>query len=969
MIIEIVKLFKKISAVIFFLTCFSSLFGQHNSFYYPFIKNFKRSEFRAGMQTWMISQAPNELMYFANDFGIMEFDGYKWNLYGIEKRTLYRSVYAAKDGRIYVGFVNDFGYLSVDSIGQMRFYSLKDLLPDSIKDVEDVWRIHKTNDGIIFQTYKYLIAIKDNKAKVYDAPSLFHFSFSINMKLYVVDHMNGLLEFSNGEFIPQKGTKILADKEVCAVLPTGGNLLIATLDHGVFSYNWEELKPWDNLSSEFLRENQIYCATRIDNERVAFGTIQNGVMICTNEGIPIYSINQSNGLQNNTILCMKIDRNGNLWMGTNNGIDLVYLNLPLNQLNQFPGIGAGYSAIIHNEFLYLGTNQGVFYKKRSQKNQSVQDLTGFKIIEATKGQVWSLKVIEGELFCGHNKGAFIIEGEKAKLICETNGVWAFLKTTDQSDKIIAGTYTGLILFEKKNGNWVYSKRIKGFSESSRVMVVDKDESIWMSHGFKGAFHIKLNEKMDSVSHVELYNSKKGFKTDYGINVAKLQKQVVFFSLNGAYVYNKEKDKMEPSEYYNNFFKTLKVNNVIEDSFDNIWYFSDNSFGVKQRKSDGTYKNISLPFKMLQGKFIDGFHFVYPIDKKNILIGYENGFIHYDPYFVKDYSRPFNVYIRQIKATNSNLDLFQGHLFTDNQLRKEIQYKDNRLHFFYSAINFENPDELEFSTCLIGYDKKWSSWEKRFDREFTNLKEGSYSFRVKARNIYNVESATLEYKFLILPPWYQTSTAYVFYIIIVLILAAVITIIVQRRISMLKIKEKEKERKKHIERERELQKEALIAEKEIIRLRNDRLRSEIRNKDKELANSTMQTIQKNKFLIGLKKDLRKSLSEEKNESIKANIKRLIRKIDSEIANEKNWEVFETYFGNVHEEFLNRIKKQYPQISPAELKLCAFLRMNISSKEIASLLNISVRGVEASRYRLRKALNLEREVNLTDFILSI
>ena len=175
------------------------------------------------------------------------------------------------------------------------------------------------------------------------------------------------------------------------------------------------------------------------------------------------------------------------------------------------------------------------------------------------------------------------------------------------------------------------------------------------------------------------------------------------------------------------------------------------------------------------------------------------------------------------------------------------------------------------------------------------------------------------------------------------------------------------KKKFQEREKQLQTETLEAEKEVIRLRNEKLREAMLQKDKELANNTMQMIQKSKTLTYLKRDLQKLAKESKDEMLITKIRIMIKKINRDIDTDKQWEVFESHFESVHEEFLKRLKQQYPDLSPRELKLCAYLRLNISSKEIASLMNISVRGVEISRYRLRKKLKLEHDQNLTDFIM--
>ncbi len=260
------------------------------------------------------------------------------------------------------------------------------------------------------------------------------------------------------------------------------------------------------------------------------------------------------------------------------------------------------------------------------------------------------------------------------------------------------------------------------------------------------------------------------------------------------------------------------------------------------------------------------------------------------------------------------------------------------------------------------------WETRNNREFTNLSEGDYTFYVKARNIYGVESDPAIFTFTITPPWARSIGAYIVYIIIGLVIIGFIVLLIRKKIERSNLKEKELQQEKFREREEKLQRETLEAEKEIIRLRNEKLSEQMIMKDKELANSTLDMIQKNKLLTKIKNDLKKISSATIDEESKNNIHILSKRINKELDTEKQWEIFETHFENVHEAFLIRLKEQYPELSPRELKLCAYLRLNISSKEIAILMNISTRGVEISRYRLRKKLDLNRNENLTDFILT-
>ena len=251
----------------------------------------------------------------------------------------------------------------------------------------------------------------------------------------------------------------------------------------------------------------------------------------------------------------------------------------------------------------------------------------------------------------------------------------------------------------------------------------------------------------------------------------------------------------------------------------------------------------------------------------------------------------------------------------------------------------------------------------------NLPDGDYTFRVKTKNKYDVESSPEPFNFTILPPWYKSIPAIMMYMALIIMLTWFLVGLFLRKIEKSRLKEKELQKKRYLEKEEKLRNDAIVAEKEIIRLRNERLRADMIHKDKELANTAINLVQKNKQLNKIKNDLLKIQADLKEDLVKGRINMIIRKIDKETSNDESWSLFETNFEQVHEDFLKRIKELHPDISPKELKLSAYLRMNISSKEIATLMNITTRGVEISRYRLRRKFKLNRDQNLTDYILSI
>ena len=148
---------------------------------------------------------------------------------------------------------------------------------------------------------------------------------------------------------------------------------------------------------------------------------------------------------------------------------------------------------------------------------------------------------------------------------------------------------------------------------------------------------------------------------------------------------------------------------------------------------------------------------------------------------------------------------------------------------------------------------------------------------------------------------------------------------------------------------------------IIKLNNDKLRLDIENKNRELATSTMSIIKKNEFLNAIKTEL---VSGGKN-----NLDKVVKIIDKNLNNTDDWKLFQEAFNNADKKFLKKIKNNHPELTPNDLRLCAYLRLNLSSKEIAPLLNISPRSVEVKRYRLRKKMNLEHDANLTSYILEL
>jgi len=307
----------------------SSAYPQVKNIGTPFIRNYDRNTYMAGLQTWMISDAPSGFMYFANNDGMIEFDGIRWRLYPLPGESVVRCVMATPDGRIYAGGFNQVGYFHPDEKGKLIFHSLNELVPTQQRDFGEVWKIYSLPQGIVFQSFDQLMIYRDEKITVIRAPDLFHFSFMVNGELYINDEVQGLHRLAADRLMKVPGTERLRGQQIWSMLPKGDRILVATTADGILEFDGLNLRPWRTPAGNFLAKNQVYCGMALSETSYAFGSIQDGLVICDSSGTIIQHLDMDKGLQNNTVLSMQTDQYDNLWLGLDNGIDYVEINSPL----------------------------------------------------------------------------------------------------------------------------------------------------------------------------------------------------------------------------------------------------------------------------------------------------------------------------------------------------------------------------------------------------------------------------------------------------------------------------------------------------------------------------------------------------------------------------------------------------------------------------------------------------------------
>jgi DNA-binding CsgD family transcriptional regulator/ligand-binding sensor domain-containing protein len=943
--------------------------AENQSFGIPEIQYFNRSSYKGGTQNWCISQSANGLLYVANNVGIMEYDGSSWRVLPKISQSITRAVLADGD-KIYVAAFDEFGYYQQNGGADFKYVSLNKKY--NIEEAGDFWAIFKFNDIIVFQSEKALCVYRPQKGvEVIKARSRIPNAFLVNGMLLVHDELDGLMEFRQDRLFKIPGGEKFAGVRIGAILPMPNDeLVIGTMTDGLYLYGNNGITKWNVPANDFLTRSNVFCGTKNGDELV-FGTIQSGVVVTDPKGQIKSIITKDRGLWNNTVLGLFVDSDKHIWAGLDNGIAKIAYNTSVSFLNGYFDLGTGYCATRKMGNVYLGTNQGLYIISEPQFYSPEKDRNSFKRITGSNGQVWSLFAANGSLLCGHNNGVYKITGDKANLITPPSvvGAWCFREVPNRPDLIMVGTYNGMALLKHVAGEWKFECKIDKFNESTRFMEWDTDGGLWISHGVKGLFKVYFDPSYNSIKEIKRALEFKGLDDDKNMTLTSINGKVLFVSTHGLMQFEASKGTFSINKLNDYFTKDNSPipSTIVPDEHGNIWFFSSIGSGVLRIQEDGSYRKVTNPFASFNNKLVNGFESIFSWDEKNALFGAEDGFAHYSVTDKTNFETPFSVHIRGFSGAAQHDSIYY---INKNDISAQhpipvYPFANNAFDVSYSATWYGSGN-IVYSTYLEGFDSKWGEWDILEKRQFTRLPEGKYVFWVKARNIHGVESDPIGFKFEILPPWYRSVWAKIAYILLVLGLLALLALITRRIIEKSRRREMLNQQEAFKQKEEQLMHEALVNEKEMIRLRNETLNNEMLHKEKELANSAMHMIKKNEFLIKIKEDLLKALSNRDLDLVGKRIGQMVRRIDNDIDNDSHWEVFETHLGQVHEEFLKKLQQQHPDLLSRELKLCAYLRMGMSSKEIASLMNISARAVENNRSKLRKKLGIDPSDNLQEYV---
>ncbi|MDD5891279.1 MAG: sigma-70 region 4 domain-containing protein [Bacteroidales bacterium] len=682
-----------------------------------------------------------------------------------------------------------------------------------------------------------------------------------------------------------------------------GELILILEREGLYKlYPDGSTEELDKDSNRILSEAKINGCTRFGADKMIISSTKSGFFIIDSTGKIIQTENDLTKEQ--TALCANSDANGNIWIGLDSGTAFIETFSPDRYLYN-SHLGQVHSVCkLKNGSLLIGSNKGLFIY--DGKVLTPGNLTG---------SVWNIQEIAGKTYISHDRGLFVY-GDDGSLIKIYTTTGAFgISNTGRRDTYILASYAGLELMKTgKDGILEHYTRIKGYKGYTRKFAVDTKDRIWVGVSGDGFVRLTLSEDMTEVIET------KNFSLDCGVSSHAFPFSAwgKLYLCCGNKAYSIVQDSLQAQPNLNNLLSTCNSDiKAICEHENAIWYICDHGISYIDNASGFPKTYCSCMEGIINERISPGFSFI----DNCIAVGYRNGIA----FSEGGTRRKLPIRIRHITANGAT----SSQAYDIREKRIKVPNDMNTIRIYLEGV----PQDGQIIYRLIPGQKGWTQERADDYLQLTSLQAGRHLVEIR---IPGQTEAPLELSVTVGVPWYISLPMLLVYI---LIIASIVFAV--RRYYILR----EKQRISTIEK--------------------TNLLTDLRNKEKELASTTLLSSQQNALLNELKSDASAIGSSPTIAEAKSISLRLIRKIDNVLDDESTWNQSKDYFNTIYDGLIDRLLEKYPNLTKTDLKLCVYMKLNLSTKEIAELMSISPRSVEMARYRLRKKLKLDPK----DSIISI
>ena len=890
----------------------------------PFVENYNKSDYQGDNQIWNVVQGKDNAMYFANNHYLLRYDGVLWEKYSLPNKTIIRSILIEGD-KIYSGSYKEFGYWYRKE-GKMHYVSItKNLRLFDEKDNEEIWKIFRFKDSLYFQSFNDVFIYDGKHIKKIRFPFLISYCFVVDDNVYVASVAKGIFKMDGSRIANPKGWDVLKKTVVHAIEKYQNKTYVFTQKKGIFILENGSLKSWDNPLNETFKAATINIAKFIRNNKLVVGTGNRGVFIYDFNSNTYKNIDRNNVLMNNSVLSIGFDKENDLWLGLDNGIAHVEVNSPISFFYDNSGIlGSVYSVATTNKGYLIASNHGIyeFYAGK------------FNMLPNTQGQAWNITKIDNKYIIGHNDGTFSYDNGSLVKINNISGGWNLSKSSI-NNTYFQSTYSGVILYDNPS-DFAQRKIIKGLSKPIKYVAQNKKNEIWAADNYRGLYRVLYDDDYKT-RKVENVTQQSKIKNDFGVKIFEFRSEILFLINNVWYTYNSLAGKLEENQLFNSNFKN--ITDVVSIDEDHFMVLQNGILYHIYANGNKFLWNI-IQEKYYKGKLINDNLRIFKT-QNHYLLNLDDGFISL-----------------QLKYENKQNSDIKVEAFNDGNLVPND-----------AEIRFNTELKINVISGIYGASKPNLFYKLNNSKDFISVKDGlivlnNLSSGYHSIAIFNHNGASYEkvanFDFKVAEPWYFSIWMILLYF---LVIAGVLFFYYKwnkfRYMQKLKLQAEE------LKHQREILEMELKAENELNVQEYEKhiLELELQTKSSEVAGKSLSIAKQSEMI----ENIQSILDSEKDFSkLKSEIKKAI-KINE--VNKHEWEIFETNLNQIHNEFIINLSKKFPNLTPKDIKLCVYLKMNLSSKEIAPMMNISFRGVELHRYRLRKKLNLLQEDNLSKFLLNI
>lgn len=895
-----------------FLTLLSILPLKANNGFIPVVTNFSSLDYNGGLQNWSIAQDDRGTMYFGNNIGLLSFDGYSWDIDKLPGDITCRSV-LTDDKRIYVGSYEEFGYFERDDYGNHIYKSLWNGLKGYKPHNDEIWNIIKDKNGhILFQSFCSWFEYDGKRVKAHYNPNkLPLYFFKINESIYVQLIDGDFCKLNNGQYHTiLKREELKNDNVVAAFKYKQNSIILCTEFHGLFILDSQnKIHHFQTDIDDKLYSSQVNRAIITnDGKNIIIGTILGGVFGLSLNGKTEWHYDTSNMLRNNTVLNLFCDYEDNIWVALDTGLAIIHRKSPYTLLKG--PFGMVFDLCYTNKSLYIASNQ----------NALLYNNGTFSNILGTQGQNWHITLLDRQIIVGNNHGTRIINGTNSKSLSEKNNssstaIRRYFVREDK-DYLIEASYAELRIYKKINGNWIFQNNVKGFMAPIRQLEIDSHGTIWAASMALGCYCIELSPDMRSISNVRYIKSLDNSLIGTPIHIMKIRGEVIFSNNKGLYTVNSNKQFSAFKEL--NKIIHEKIISATAVDYNNFWLSSSNGYHLISYNNGKYTQKIYLPAKFFGLECSDILNNVKVFDDVayfclNGGIGRLDMRTH-----IKSPTRNSTLKIRKAFYTDKRNKI---HLI-------KINSNEERVHgdvtFKLSYPNYNNKP-LQFVFRLKGSGNDISSVSNVPEIQYNSLSYGNYIFTCNVCDLNGAILGTINYKFKYPLPFFLS---YPMIFIYITALFGLIFLIIRWNTKRVL--------KRHIQK-----------------AESERIRQELKISEKQ------------RIIEEQKKQLLEQQLQDKGCEIAAMAMDAVKNHDGN--DEEYWNLFRENFDLIHKQFFRHLRERYPSLTATDLKFCAYLRLNLNTKDIAKYTSLSVRGVESARYRLRKKLQLEEGEDLAAFLI--